>query len=109
MLGNPLKALFCVGVAYMLIGVLVPVLGLGGISGFNSGGSIWSAIGGAGLPPSTWPRSPPPASCSTACSTPYAMDAYAAWDTPARHDTRADHPGGCAALLCLGASPRPLT
>ena len=37
------------------------------------------------------------------------MDTYAAWDTPARHDTRADHPGGCAALLCLGASPRPLT
>jgi hypothetical protein len=47
LLGNPLKALFCVGVAYMLIGVLVPVLGLGGISGFNSGGSIWSGIGGA--------------------------------------------------------------
>lgn len=56
----------------------------------------------------TWPRSPPPTSCSTACSTPYARDAYAAWDTPARQDTRADHPGGCAALLCLGASPRPL-
>ncbi|MDT7596776.1 MAG: hypothetical protein QOJ06_2322, partial [Pseudonocardiales bacterium] len=37
------------------------------------------------------------------------MDAYAAWDTPARHDTRADHPGGYATLLCLGASPRPLT
>ena len=37
-----------------------------------------------------------------------AMDAHAAWDTPARHDTRADHPGGGAALLCLGASPRPL-
>src|SRR5438034_164645 len=31
LLGNPLKALFCVGVAYMLIGVLVPILGLGGI------------------------------------------------------------------------------
>lgn len=25
------------------------------------------------------------------------------------HDTRADHPGGYAALLCLGASPRPFT
>ena len=27
-LGNPLKALLCVGVAYFLIGVLVPVAGL---------------------------------------------------------------------------------
>jgi hypothetical protein len=47
LLGNPLKALFCVGVAYMLIGVLVPVIGLGGLGGFNSGGFIWSGIGGA--------------------------------------------------------------
>ena len=28
-LGNPLKALLCVGVAYFLIGVIVPVAGLG--------------------------------------------------------------------------------
>jgi hypothetical protein len=47
LLGNPLKALLCVGVAYMLIGVLVPVLALGGIGGFNTGGAIWSGIGGA--------------------------------------------------------------
>jgi hypothetical protein len=47
LLGNPLKALFCVGVAYMLIGVLVPLLGLGGLGGFNSAGSIWSGLGGA--------------------------------------------------------------
>ena len=49
-LGSPLKALLCVGIAYFLIGVLVPVLGLssqGGVSGFNTGGSIWAGIGGA--------------------------------------------------------------
>src|SRR5215470_10944646 len=46
-LGNPLKALFCVGVAYFLIGILVPVFALGGISGFNTTGSIWSGAGGA--------------------------------------------------------------
>jgi hypothetical protein len=49
-LGNPLKALLCVGFAYFLIGVLVPVGGLasqGGLSGFNAGGTIWSIIGGA--------------------------------------------------------------
>ena len=41
-LGNPLKALLCVGVAYFLIGVIVPVAGLGAqgdLSGFNSTGS----------------------------------------------------------------------
>ena len=39
MLGNPLKALLCVGVAYFLIGVLIPVATLasqGNLSGFNS-------------------------------------------------------------------------
>src|SRR5439155_17840551 len=49
-LGNPLKALLCVGVAYFLIGVLVPVLALasqGGVSGFNTGGSLWAGIGGS--------------------------------------------------------------
>src|SRR6516162_2735974 len=49
-LGSPLKALLCVGIAYFLIGVLVPVIGLssqGGVSGFNAGGSIWAGIGGA--------------------------------------------------------------
>jgi hypothetical protein len=49
-LGNPLKALLCVGFAYFLIGVLVPVAGLssqGGLSGFNAGGTVWSIIGGA--------------------------------------------------------------
>src|SRR6266849_8822896 len=49
-LGNPLKALLCVGVAYFLVGVLVPVAGLssqGGVTGFNTSGSIWAGIGGA--------------------------------------------------------------
>ncbi len=49
-LGNPLKALLCVGFAYFLIGVIVPVAGLstqGGLGGFNSGGTTWSIIGGA--------------------------------------------------------------
>lgn len=49
-LGNPLKALLCVGIAYFLIGVIVPVAGLasqGGVAGFNTSGSIWSGIGGA--------------------------------------------------------------
>src|SRR5262249_59870325 len=49
-LGNPLKALLCVGVAYFLIGVLVPVAGLtsqGAMSGFNSGGLVTATIAGA--------------------------------------------------------------
>src|SRR5215467_5708658 len=51
MLGNPFRALLCVGVAYFLIGVLVPVASLssapGGMGGFNASGSIWAGIGGA--------------------------------------------------------------
>jgi hypothetical protein len=49
-LGNPLRALLCVGVAYFLIGVLVPIAGLssqGGLAGFNTAGSTWATIGGA--------------------------------------------------------------
>ena len=49
-LGNPLKALLCVGIAYFLIGVVVPVLGLsaqGSLSGFNSNGSITATTAGA--------------------------------------------------------------
>jgi hypothetical protein len=49
-LGNPLKALLCVGAAYFLIGVLVPVVVLssqGALGGFNSGGTIWASAGGA--------------------------------------------------------------
>src|SRR6186713_3096437 len=49
-LGNPLKALLCVGVAYFLIGVLVPVATLGaqgGLSDFNRTGLITATIAGA--------------------------------------------------------------
>ena len=49
-LGNPLRALLCVGVAYFLIGVLVPVVMLtaqGQLGGFNLKGSIMATIGGA--------------------------------------------------------------
>jgi hypothetical protein len=48
-LGNPLKALLCVGVAYFLIGVIVPVAGLssqGALSGFNTYGLIMATIAG---------------------------------------------------------------
>jgi hypothetical protein len=49
-LGNPLKALLCVGAAYFLIGVMVPVAALGaqgGLSGFNSTGLITATVAGA--------------------------------------------------------------
>jgi len=51
-LGNPFRALLCVGVAYFLIGVVVPLASLsaspGGVgAGFNMGGSLWATIGGA--------------------------------------------------------------
>jgi len=51
MLGNPYRALLCVGVAYFLIGVLVPLLSLSsspaGLSGFTVAGSAWATLGGA--------------------------------------------------------------
>jgi drug/metabolite transporter (DMT)-like permease len=49
-LGSPLRALLCVGVAYFLIGVLVPLMALsaqGGLGGFNMTGTLWAGIGGA--------------------------------------------------------------
>jgi uncharacterized membrane protein len=50
-LGNPLRALLCVGVAYFLIGVLVPVATLStqeaGLGGFTTRGSVAAGIGGA--------------------------------------------------------------
>ena len=49
-LGNPLKALLCVGVAYGLIGILLPVAALGaqgGLSNFNTTGLITATIAGA--------------------------------------------------------------
>jgi hypothetical protein len=49
-LGNPLKALLCVGIAYFLIGVLIPVVSLsaqGNLSSFNTGGLVTATIAGA--------------------------------------------------------------
>ena len=48
-LGNPLRALLCVGLAYFLIGVLVPVIALsaqGELRGFTSKGVIGATLGG---------------------------------------------------------------
>lgn len=48
-LGNPMRALLCVGVAYFLIGVLVPVASLsyqGGLQGFSMKGSISATVAG---------------------------------------------------------------
>src|SRR4029450_5048527 len=49
-LGNPLKALLCVGIAYFLIGVLLPVAALstqGQLGSFNSQGLVMATIAGA--------------------------------------------------------------
>lgn len=49
-LGSPMKALLCVGVAYFLIGVLVPVGWLwsqGQLSGFNPMGAFTATAAGA--------------------------------------------------------------
>src|SRR5688500_15585612 len=49
-LGNPLKALLCVGMAYFLIGVIVPVISLGAqgnLSDFNTTGLVTATIAGA--------------------------------------------------------------
>lgn len=48
-LGNPLRALLCVGFAYFLVGVLVPVVMLDsqdGLGGFTTGGSIAATVAG---------------------------------------------------------------
>jgi len=49
-LGNPLRALLCVGVAYFLIGVLVPVVALsyqGQLNGFTTAGTWAATLAGA--------------------------------------------------------------
>jgi hypothetical protein len=49
-LGNPLRALLCVGMAYFLIGVLFPVGGLasqGSMSGFTGAGTAMATLAGA--------------------------------------------------------------
>jgi hypothetical protein len=48
-LGNPLRALLCVGLAYFLIGVLVPAVALtaqGELRGFTTKGVIGATLGG---------------------------------------------------------------
>src|SRR6476619_2843000 len=48
--GNPMRALLCVGIAYFLIGVLVPVVSLsaqGQLQGFTMKGSLLATAGGA--------------------------------------------------------------
>lgn len=49
-LGNPLRALLCVGIAYFLIGVLVPIVALssaGELRGFTRAGVLGATAGGA--------------------------------------------------------------
>jgi hypothetical protein len=49
-LGNPLRALLCVGIAYVLIAVLVPVGALssqGQLQGFSKAGVLAATLGGA--------------------------------------------------------------
>src|SRR5260370_34758273 len=49
-LGNPMKALLCVGVAYFLFGVLAAVCTLasqGALSGFSKEGTTWAFVSGA--------------------------------------------------------------
>jgi hypothetical protein len=49
-LGNPLRALLCVGVAYFLIGVVVPVIALssqGELRNFNAAGTTTATLAGA--------------------------------------------------------------
>jgi uncharacterized membrane protein len=49
-LGSPLRALLCVGVAYFLVGVLVPVIALHGqgqLKEFSVSGSILATVAGA--------------------------------------------------------------
>ncbi len=49
-LGNPLRALLCVGFAYFLIGVLVPAISLGSqgqLKGFTSAGASAATFAGA--------------------------------------------------------------
>ena len=49
-LGNPLRSLLCVGLAYFLIGVLFPLVTLasqGELRNFSVSGVTWAMIGGA--------------------------------------------------------------
>jgi drug/metabolite transporter (DMT)-like permease len=48
-LGNPLRALLCVGFAYFLVGVVVPLLALsyqGELKGFSANGTVVATLAG---------------------------------------------------------------
>ena len=49
-LGNPMRALLCVGVAYFLVGVIVPVITLmvqgHGLRGFSAAGTTFATVAG---------------------------------------------------------------
>ena len=49
-LGNPMRALLCVGVAYFLVGVVIPVIVLAaqgqGLRGFNASGTTFATVAG---------------------------------------------------------------
>lgn len=49
-LGSPMRALLCVGIAYFLVGVIVPVIVLmaqgQGLRGFNTGGTTAATVAG---------------------------------------------------------------
>jgi hypothetical protein len=50
LLGSPLKALLCVGIAYLLIAIFVPVAALGSqgeLRGFQTNGAITATVAGA--------------------------------------------------------------
>lgn len=49
MLQSPMKSLLCVGAAYFLLGVLVPLAAMGssGMTGYNKPGVINATLGGA--------------------------------------------------------------
>ena len=49
-LGHPMRALLCVGVAYFLLGVLIPAISLyreGKLNGFTTSGTTWAIMAGS--------------------------------------------------------------
>jgi uncharacterized membrane protein len=49
MLGNPMRALLCVGVAYFLVAVIVPggtLVSQGQLNHFNASGTLFATLGG---------------------------------------------------------------
>ena len=52
-LGSPFRALLCVGIAYFIIGVIVPVVALMAQGQLNKGWSTDGIVGATGAPPKT--------------------------------------------------------